>query len=278
MTSKSFSQLFIAIFGIIIGGSTFLFPQKPILIDERQDSLVISQIIKIDEVWSGHPVGFCLLTKDDLSYMKSPDLIHWYDAYGEPIQLSATLEQKSLIADPIPPGGGIINLAVRLVLDDDRRPVFVFHKYDGNGNLQLYIAQFGDDDWQVKSITNWDYRWEFSGRGSIDVDVRIKGFIQRSDGNYEIDYWHIKHGNETLLLDQNFEVIGKVLKPKSLSETLSVEGDFPGLEVRISSDLGGAPEEGVKYMLKWETLDRNRDRPRPKPWPAPSKLYLYKME
>jgi len=217
-------------------------------------------------------------TNHDLSYMKSPDLIHWYDAYGDPIELPATLDQKSLIVDPIPPGGGIINLAARLSLDDQNKPVFVYHKYDADGNLQLYIARFLIDEWVIKPITDWEYRWEFSGRGSIDVEVRIKGFNQREDGNYEIDYWHIKHGHGTLLLNRNFNVIGKVIKPKPLVETLPVEGEFPGLKVRLSSDNGSSESKDKRYLLKWETLDRNRDRPRPKPWPEPSTLYLYKVE
>ncbi len=156
--------------------------------------------------------------------------------------------------------------------------MFVYHKYDVDGNIQLYIARFLDDDWRILPITDWNYRWEFSGRGSIDVEVRIKGYRKRLDGNYEIDYWHIKYGHETLLLNPDFMVIGKVLKPKSLDETLPIEGDFPGLKVRISSDIGGSSEEGVQYMLKWETLDRNRDRPRAKPWPDPGRLYLHKVE
>ena len=50
-------------------------------------------------------------TNHDLSYMKSPDLKNWYGAFGEKINMPATLDQNSLIVDPIPPKGGIINLA-----------------------------------------------------------------------------------------------------------------------------------------------------------------------
>lgn len=170
-------------------------------------------------------------TNHDLSYMKSPDLIHWYDVRGEQIELPATLNQPSLIVDPIPPGGGIINLAARMVLDPKNKPVFVYHKYDEEGNIQLYLARYHDGRWGIKPITTWDYRWEFSGRGSIDVEVRIHGFRNRADGNYEIDFWHIKYGPGTLLLNDDFEVIGTVLKSKSLEEILPVDfyeisGDF----------------------------------------------------
>jgi len=87
----------------------------------------------------------------------------------------------------------------------------------------------------------------------------------------------VKHGNGTILLDKNFNYSGKVLKPEPFRESLKIEGDFPGLEVRIATDIGRSDEEGIRYLLKWETLPPNRDAPRPKPWPGPSRLYLYKV-
>ncbi|MCC5931661.1 MAG: BNR repeat-containing protein [Cyclobacteriaceae bacterium] len=216
-------------------------------------------------------------TNHDLSYMKSKDLKQWYSAFGDPIQLPATLEQKALIVDPIPPGGGIINLAARLSLDEHLRTVMAYHKYDENGNLQLYVASAGENDWSYTQITDWDYRWEFSGRGSIVFEVRLGDFIRRKDGRYELGYNHVKYGEGTLLLDKNFQRIGEVLKPENPFSNLEPEGDFPGLEIRTARDDGKAPE-GMKYMLKWETLPSNRDRPYPEPWPAPSLLYLYVLE
>lgn len=69
-----------------------------------------------------------------------------------------------------------------------------------------------------------------------------------------------------------------MLKPKPFGADLEIEGAFPGLEVRTTGDLGKAEEENMRYVLKWETIDRNRDKPRKKPWPEPSRLYLYKLE
>ena len=217
-------------------------------------------------------------TNHDLSYMKSPDLKHWFNAFGEKVELPATQVNKLLIVDPIPVKGGIINLAAKLCLDDNNNPVFVYHKYDSIGNLQFYIAYVADNKWIYKQVSDWDYRWAFSGGGSIDVEVLIKGFRKRYDGNYEIDYWHIKHGNGTILLNEKFENIGKVIKPEPFVSTITVEGDFAGLMVHTIDDIGKVNEKNTRYLLKWETLDRNRDHPRPKPWPNPSKLYLYKLK
>jgi hypothetical protein len=217
-------------------------------------------------------------TNHDLSYMKSPDLKRWYNAFGEELGLPATLDKKLLIVDPIPPNGGIINLAAKLVLDEKNNPVFAYHKYDSLGNIQFYTAQTFENKWIYKQVTDWDYRWEFSGNGSINTEVRIKGFKRRDDGFYEIDYWHIKHGSGTILLNNKFENIGEVLKPESFASQMEIEGKFPGLLVRTTGDLGELNKIGEKYILKWETLNANRDRPRPEPWPEPSQLYLYKLK
>lgn len=217
-------------------------------------------------------------TNHDLSYMKSPDLKNWYNAFDEKIALPATLDQRSLIVDPIPVKGGIINLAAKLCLDDKDQPVFAYHKYDPTGNLQFYTAQMENKKWVYKQVTDWDYRWEFSGNGSINSEVRIKDFSKRDDGNYEIDYWHIKYGNGTILLNDKFESIGAVSKPEPFGTDLKIEGDFPGLQVQTSEDIGDSNKEHIRYVLKWETLNRNFDRPRSKPWPEPSQLYLYALK
>jgi len=217
-------------------------------------------------------------TNHDLMYMKSPDLKNWYDAFGKQIKLPATLGKKSLIVDPIPVEGGIINLAAKMVLDKKNNPVFVYHKFDEKGFTQFYSAQIENNKWIYKQLTNWDYRWFFSGNGSINSDILLQRFHKRNAENYEIDYWHIKYGNGTLLLNGKFENIGKVIKPEPLNKSLKVEGNFPGLLIQTSGDIGNKVKKGSRYILKWETIKRNRDRAPELPWPGPSQLYLYKLK
>jgi len=215
-------------------------------------------------------------TNHDLSYMKSPDLKNWYDPYNHLISLPATLDKKSLIVDPIPPNGGIINLAAKLCLDENDRPVFVYHKYDRNGNLQLYSAWLKNKKWLYSQLTDWDYRWYFSGNGSINSEVIIRDFKPRNDGFFQVNYWHLKYGEGAILLNSKMKAVGKVLIPPTFEESFELEGDDAGLEIRTSEDIGD-PQDGCRYVLKWETIPRNRDKPRPEPWPEPSKLYLYKI-
>ncbi|NQU54894.1 MAG: BNR-4 repeat-containing protein [Bacteroidetes bacterium] len=217
-------------------------------------------------------------TNHDLSYMKSPDLKKWYNAFGEKFDLPASLDKELVIVDPIPVQGGIINLAAKLCLDENNKPVFAYHKYDSVGKTQFFVAQVQGNKWVYNQITNWDYRWYFSGNGSINTDIRLKGFNKRLDGNYEVDYWHIKYGNGTILLNDKFENIGKVLKPEPFGSTMQTESNFPNIKVRTSNDIGKLDKSELRYILKWETIPANRDRAPEKPWPGSSQLYLYELK
>ncbi len=259
--------------------------ENEVVIDESGNYGSIEQIVYVDSVWAGHPVGFSLLSHGNRQY------IAYYNAERRMVLgqrnigdknfdlhvLPATMGQQSLIVDPVPVEGGLINLAARLLLDENDKPVFVYHKFDENGNTQLYVAQIQEDKWVYHAITDWGYRWFFSGNGSINSEIKLNGFRQRDDGSYEVDYRHIKYGNGTILLDSNFCKIGKVIKPLSPEKTLEIEGTFPGLLIQTANDLG-EPNDGFKYVLKWETINRNRDKPRKKPWPEPSRLYLLKIK
>ena len=225
-------------------------------------------------VWRDNPD---CATNHDLSYMKSPDLTNWFNAFGEKVELPATIEDTHTVVDPVPVNGGFMNLAARMVFDKNQNPVFTYHKYDSIGNTQFYSAQIENNSWIYKQITDWDYRWEFGGWGSVVNEVKIYDFRKRNDNHFEMDYWHVKYGYGTILLNDRFENIGKVLKPEPFGTYLEVEGTFPGLKIQTRTDIGGSPEKDTRYLLKWETLNQNRDDPRPEPWPAPSQLYLYKL-
>ncbi len=214
----------------------------------------------------------------DLSYMKSPDLKTWYNAFGKQIKMPATIENKTLIVDPVPVKGGIINLAASLCLDDNKKPLFAYHKYDAGGKLQFYVARIENGKWKSKQITRWDYRWEFSGGGSIVFEVRVGEFKNRGNGFFELGYSHVKYGSGTFLLNSSFDICGTIYKPASLLSSLKIEGTFPGLERRTAGDSGESSDALSRYVLKWETLPANRDQAHSEPLPSPSQLYLYKLK
>ena len=54
---------------ICISGFTQTAVIDELVIDETANTDQIEQVIKIDKVWAGHPVGFCLLTHKDRQYI-----------------------------------------------------------------------------------------------------------------------------------------------------------------------------------------------------------------
>src|SRR5690606_37305037 len=152
----------------------------------------------------------------------------------QPVHLPVTPVEHTVIVDPIPVNGGIINLAAKLCLDEKLNPVMAYHKYDEKGNLQFYVAKADNGKWDIKQVTNWDYRWYFSGNGSINNEVRLGDFTRRKDGRYELGYQHIKYGTGTILLDQDLNPIGKILKSKPLILKQKIEGEFPNLQIRTA--------------------------------------------
>jgi len=220
-------------------------------------------------------------TNHDVCYARSRDLVHWEKSDGTPLTLPITYATNEIV-DAVPPGQGLINGNARLGFDDRDRPVISYIKYDAAGHTQAFNARLEDGQWKTRQITNWDYRWEFSGGGSIPFEIRI-GPVEMDDaGRLVQTFGHPKAGSGRWLVNP------KTLMPeKQLSSKRSVpasvrrkETDFPGIQVKWASDAGvsgDAAKEGIYYMLRWETLGPNRDRPREGPLPPPSTLRVLKL-
>ncbi|NIA13791.1 MAG: hypothetical protein GWP08_06885 [Nitrospiraceae bacterium] len=224
-------------------------------------------------VWRDH--GGCE-TNHDLSYARSDDLVHWETGAGKPLALPLTMTNADIV-DPVPAGGGIINGNTKLGFDSQQRPVIGYHKFDADGNTQIYNARLEDGVWRIYQTSDWDYRWDFSGGGSIVFEISLSGVSRHGEGTLKQSYRHVKYGNGVWILDE------KTLKPVGMLETKKepdslavVESDFPGMQIKRANDSGTSGEAGVRYMLQWETLGHNRDRPREGKLPPPSMLRLVK--
>ncbi|MBN1124340.1 MAG: BNR repeat-containing protein [Sedimentisphaerales bacterium] len=218
-------------------------------------------------------------TNHDLSYARSRDLVHWQTAGGEPLDLPITIDTLGVIVDPIPVQGGVINGNGAIGFDGDNRVTLSYHKFDKNGKTQAYCARWQDDGWNIVTVSDWDYRWYFSGGGSIHSEIGLGAVETESDGSLTLSWRHVKYGSSIWKLNpETLTVVGVSKKEPQIPRLLGkVESDFLGMQVRWANDLGENSEPGVRYMLRWETLDRNRDRPRSDPLPKPSTLRLYKL-
>ena len=223
-------------------------------------------------------------TNHDFSYARTRDLINWETAAGDPIKLPISLDAtKGVIVDPVPSGGGIINVTGYAGFDSKKRMVASYHKFDKDGKTQAYVARFEGGKWKISCVSDWDYRWEFRGGGSINVEVTVGAVTVAGDGKLHLSYRHVKHGRGLLVIDEEtLKPLGVAKSAKNTKRTvppglMKRESKFKGIGVRTAGDIGSSGKPGVRYILRWETLGRNRDHKPKGPLPAPSMLRLIKI-
>ena len=222
-------------------------------------------------------------TNHDLSYARSVDLVNWETMDGKKIELPITPDLKAVTADPIPAKGGVINGGAFLFFDKQNKPMLAYFKYDQVGNSQVYIARFEGGEWAIKQVSNWGYRWNFSGPGSITFEIQLNGGSVNDSGQIVIDYMHVKKGNGQLVIDsknlsliedRQVEIKETVEYPEELLPTMS-NIDSTSVKWLKSPD----SQVGSKdyYALRWETMGKRRFyKEREKPV-KPSILLLYKF-
>jgi hypothetical protein len=219
--------------------------------------------------WVWRDTGDCA-TNNNLSYARSPDLVHWETAAGEPVELPLKLGTKGLIVDPIPSGGGIINGGERLCFDSQRRPMLVYHKSDSQGNMQLYAARFAEGRWTARVLTAWDKPVKFSGFGCMPfIGIALSEPVRVNGDLWSVGYRHRDYGNGTIAFSET------TLQPVALelprrardlpADAERSEIQFDGVGVRHANDLGDSGSPNVRYVLTWETL------------PPPSMLRINKL-
>jgi len=217
-------------------------------------------------------------TNHDVCYARSPDLVNWQTVDGKPLSLPITPTTPGVVVDPVPPKHGLINVGHHVGFDSKARPIVTYQKYDAAGNSQVFNARWEGGRWVIRQTSDWSYRWEFSGGGTIIAEI-VPGPVELvQEGTLTQRFSHKKYGRGVWILDE--ESLRPVATCHAVSEVpveiLKVEGDFPGLEVRLAWGSGAGPN-GEKYLLRWETLSANRDRPRQGPLPPPSLLRVYSL-
>jgi hypothetical protein len=212
-------------------------------------------------------------TNNTLSYVRSADFIHWEDSRGQPVTLPMTLASGEVI-DPAKPHGGLINMTFNLGFDAQQRPVVVYHRYDAAGHSQVYAARpNAAGGWAVVQLSQWSFTWAFSGNGSIAAEVRLGAPQLQADGTLLLGYETKAEGDGRWRLDgKNLRVIESLPADPPLVPLELLRPVRPGLEVQTVT----ARNDGVLWILRWETQPRNRDQPYPSA-PTPSVLQLYHL-
>ncbi len=229
-------------------------------------------------VWMWRDTPDCR-SNHDISHARSKDMIHWETVSGESLQLPITPDHENTFVDPVPPNEGLINMGFGYGFDQQNRVLVHYHKYDEGGNSQIYIARWEEDKWVHHQISDWDYRWDFGGGGSVPCDVRGSSVRKLPNGKLAQSWYHAEFGSGTWELDpQSLEITGGIDLPETIPPSLrKLQSSFPGMQVNWESSRGDRPDANVRYMLRWETLGVNRDRAREGTIPEPTMLKLYKL-
>ena len=226
-------------------------------------------------VWRESPDA---ATNHDLSYARSKDLIHWENAAGKPLTLPIRIND-GVILDPVPQQGGMINGNSKVGFDDKGRVTISYHKHDAAGNTQPWTARLENGAWKFHQTTDWPWRWDFGGGGTLTFGISIGPVTREPDGRLSQTWRHKKFGGGIWLLDpETLRAIGKMKRDPMPPGFGKIEGTFPGLTVKTAGDLGTSDTPGTRYLLRWETLEANRDLPRPAPLPEPSMLRVYRVK
>ncbi|QGU88756.1 BNR repeat-containing protein [Erwinia sorbitola] len=208
-------------------------------------------------IWMWRETPHCE-TNHSLSYARSADLLNWTRHDGQPLTLPITLESGDLI-DGALPGEGLINMSQNLGFDSKGNPVVTYHRYDAAGNSQAWIARVEAGRWHTRPLSQWHFRWDFRGMGSIPADVIISApFI--SEGDLSVSFtladgrsgrWRIAEDDLRVIATENAHVQALSADYYRCHQHL-----HPQAEVQLIPELYRQPPA---HFLRWEALPIQRD-------------------
>ena len=196
-------------------------------------------------------------TNHDLSYARSRDLVHWERSDGTTLALPITLSRAEIV-DPVPVGGGMINNNTVVGFDNELRPVITYHKFDAQGNTQIYLARREKHGWTIRQISKWrDFRWDFHGRGSLDSRLTVSGAKPASVDLTSVDVVRDGQPITFLLKSRNLKVVSE-------GPAITLAGELRKfIDVPKDMQLNAIPDRGgSSLVIAWATLPPNRDQPR----------------
>jgi hypothetical protein len=225
-------------------------------------------------------------TTHDVCYIKSKDLLNWENAAGVKLKLPVTIATPGVMVDSIPQHGGVINRGA-IGFDSQGRVIITYHKFDANGNTQLYNARWEGTRWKLNQVSNWAYRWDFGGLGSLVMKITFGPVVLEPSGVLTQYYYHVQYGTGIWQLDETTlkpeSNLGSSLWPATLEQPrrsgmvvhwlkssglISMAGTF------LNSTSSAPRDSSTVYALRWETMPENQDQPRTV-IPAPTPLMLY---
>ena len=207
-----------------------------------------------------------------VNYARSPDLMSWRNAAGGAIDYPITYECNTVV-DPVPPGNGLINNNVRLGFFPSGRPFCIYHKRDRSGYQQIWAAAFDDTQWGTRQLTQWEFRWDFSGKGSLDFRIEI-GLPVTTTSGFLVDVRRDQYV-ETLAVSEDLCMTS--MAPAAPWSPLCRVKDVGALYERVTQGRAWSPADGgADSFVCHSSVPEQRDQEPVGEAPLPQPIFVVK--
>lgn len=203
-----------------------------------------------------------------LCYVRTRDFRSFENSKGEPVKLPLTSSTTACVIDDVPVNGGLLNTCWRMC-STSFGTFIVYHKYDSNGDSQLYSVLINSAENKMVGptpLTRWKKgRYEFGGGGSgpdISGWVSFEIGKEKDASGKEILWLQCSASfdkNRRLIYDTNLDLIHET-KPewiKDYPESLMQKENPNSRNVHVYKDLNNP-----KFFLRYESYGANRDMKR----------------
>jgi hypothetical protein len=218
-------------------------------------------------VWRETPMAE---TNHDLSYAKSPDLVHWFKADGTPLTLPIKLKDAEIV-DPVPEKGGMINNNTLIGFDEQANPTITYHKFDKAGDTQIFLARHRGKQWDIAQVSDWkNYRWDFSGGGSLNAEIFVGGAQPIGEGLLKVPVIRLGQSIDFVVRSNDLSLV-EARPVQSLADQLKRTIKSPeGMQLNV---VNAAGDHGEIYALAWSARPPRRDMAAPD-IPDPTTLFF----
>lgn len=224
-------------------------------------------------VWRETPSA---ATNNNLSYVRSTDLVNWEDSNGKPVTLPL-VRSTGEIVDPVPTFGGMLNGQKKIGFDADDLPMISYYKNDRNGDTQIMLARKSGKGWAIHQISEWTDSKQFLDRGgSLNVSILVpQAPYVADDGTIRVRAQ--RDGNEfEFVVDASTNRTMSIGSYKSVPEVVGTFQQNPGLTQYVRKAEGMSPDSLYDFYLSWEANPPAQDQARGQ-IPQPSTLRLHKI-
>ncbi len=218
-----------------------------------------------------------VVTNQDVCYALSPDGgSTWQTSNGRPVPLPITPETAEVI-DPVPQRSGLMN-GGRMALDPQDRPWISYIKYGPDGGTQMYIATRDDAGWRIIQFSDWAFRWDFSGGGSIPwAGIGIPGLRFGKGGAVDVTFTHERYHWGPQIVHATVETL-RSMKPGAFECKPHITPlRRSGLEYSYAVENTGLLPGGRRHWMVQKTAGNNRDREPSEKMP-PTMIYVVEAD